>query len=76
METELIQMRDGEKAVVRRVAGGMGMSRHLGALGIREGKMLKVVARHPFGGPVVIEIDGRAITIGRGIAARIWVEKM
>ncbi len=75
METPLIEMEEGEKGVVTRVMGGAGISRHLGALGIREGKMLAVVARHPFGGPVVIETDGREITIGRGIAARIWLEK-
>ncbi|MDH7593072.1 MAG: FeoA family protein [Methanomicrobiales archaeon] len=75
MELPLVQLGEGERGVVTRVIGGVGMSYHLGALGIRGGKILTVVARHPFGGPVVIEIDGRAITIGRGIAARIWVEK-
>lgn len=75
MRASLIQLGSGEKGVVREVQGGSCMIAHLGALGIRVGKVLTVVARHPFGGPVVIKVDGRAITIGRGIAMRIFVER-
>jgi len=42
-------------------------------MGIREGKTLKVVACYPFSGPLVVEVDGREITLGRGIAQRIMV---
>jgi ferrous iron transport protein A len=42
-------------------------------MGIREGKRLKVVAVHPFAGPLVLEIEGREITLGRSIAQRIMV---
>jgi len=42
-------------------------------MGIREGVRLKVVAVHPFAGPLVVEIAGRQITLGRGIAQRIMV---
>jgi ferrous iron transport protein A len=42
-------------------------------MGIREGKKLKVVAIHPFAGPMVLDIDGRQITLGRSIAQRIMV---
>jgi ferrous iron transport protein A len=43
-------------------------------MGIREGKRLKVVAIHPFAGPLVLDIDGREITLGRSIARRIMVK--
>ena len=43
-------------------------------MGIREGKILKVVAIHPFAGPVVVEVEGREVTLGRGIAQRIMVQ--
>jgi ferrous iron transport protein A len=43
-------------------------------MGIREGKRLKVVAIHPFAGPLVLDIDGREITLGRSIAQRIMVK--
>jgi ferrous iron transport protein A len=42
-------------------------------MGIREGKVLKMVASYPFAGPLVVEVDGREITLGRGIAQRIIV---
>jgi ferrous iron transport protein A len=42
-------------------------------MGIREGVRIKVVAVHPFAGPLVVEIGGRQITLGRGIARKIMV---
>jgi len=39
-----------------------------------EGKIVKVVTRHPFGGPLVLEVDGNKTTIGRGMARRIIVK--
>ena len=35
-----------------------------------------VVVRHaPWKGPVMIEVDGRTIAIGKGIASKIYVEE-
>ncbi|MEG3056089.1 MAG: FeoA family protein [Methanoculleus sp.] len=42
-------------------------------IGIREGKTLTVVARHPLGGPVVVEVNGREVTLGRRMAQRVIV---
>lgn len=52
---------------------GCSFQRKLRTMGIREGKKLKVVAVHPFAGPLVLDIDGRQITLGRSIAQRIMV---
>jgi Fe2+ transport system protein FeoA len=43
-------------------------------MGIMEGKTIRVVTLYPFGGPVVIEVDGKMTTLGRGIASRIIVD--
>jgi ferrous iron transport protein A len=43
-------------------------------MGIREEKKVKMVARQPIQGPIVIEIDRRQTTIGRGMANKIIVE--
>lgn len=75
MEISLIDLKSGERGVVKEVQGGHGMVMHLGALGIRKGKSITVITRHPFGGPLVIEVDGREITLGRGLATRIVLEK-
>lgn len=34
---------------------------------------MRVVAIHPLSGPLVVEVDGKQITLGRGMARRITV---
>jgi ferrous iron transport protein A len=74
MEIPITSLSAGTEAVVVRLLGhGCTFQRRLRTMGIREGKSLKVMAIHPLAGPLVIEVDGRQITIGRGIAQRIIV---
>jgi succinyl-CoA synthetase beta subunit len=42
--------------------------------GIIEGKKIGIVTLHPFRGPVVIRVEGKMVTLGRGLANRIIVE--
>ncbi len=42
-------------------------------LGIRPGKSVTVHCRHPLGGPVVIEIDGRRVALARELAGKVQV---
>lgn len=70
----LSQLIEGTEARIVRLAGGIGFQRNLRARGIREGKIIKIVAKHPLRGPLVISIDGRETTIGRGMAGKIFVE--
>jgi ferrous iron transport protein A len=74
MEIPLIQLKTGQRAKILRLEGGPGFQRNVRSRGIREGKALEVVTKHPIGGPIVIEIDGRETAIGRGMAMRIIVE--
>jgi len=62
------------QCVVAVLAGGLGFQKRLRSMGVREGKKLRIVAKHPFAGPLVVEVDGRKITIGRGMASKIAVE--
>ncbi len=62
------------RGTLTRFAGNPGFVRKLRTIGIREGKTLTVVARHPLGGPVVIEVDGREVTLGRGMARKVIVD--
>lgn len=74
MEIPLTRLKAGADATVVRLVGhGCASQRRLRTMGIREGKALRVVASFPFAGPVVVEVDGREITLGRGIAQRIVV---
>ena len=74
MDIPLTKLREGQKARITRLEGGHGFQRNVRTRGIREGKVVEVVTRHPIGGPIVIEIDGRGTAIGRGMARRIFVE--
>ncbi len=75
METPITSLRAGTEALIVRLLGqGCAFQRRLRTMGIREGKSVRVVAIHPLAGPLVLEVDGRQITIGRGIAQRIIVE--
>jgi ferrous iron transport protein A len=44
------------------------------SMGIRKGRHIRKIATQPFGGPVVIEVNGSKISLGRNIAAKIEVE--
>ncbi len=74
MEETLLDLEPGVRGTVARFAGTPGFVRKLRTIGIREGKTLVVVARHPLGGPVVVEVDGREVTLGRGMAERVIVD--
>ncbi|CVK34701.1 ferrous iron transport protein A [Methanoculleus bourgensis] len=74
MEETLLDLEPGVQGTVARFAGTPGFMRKLRTIGIREGKTLVVVARHPLGGPVVVEVDGREVTLGRGMAERVIVD--
>ncbi len=59
---------------IKSVSGGFGWEKRFESLGIRKGRRMRKIACQPFGGPVVIEVDGSKISLGRGIASKIEVE--
>jgi len=74
-EISLVTLERGESATVVSLDGGIGFQKRLRSVGLKEGKKIRVVAVHPFGGPVVAETDGRQVTIGRKMAQRVTVSK-
>ena len=72
----LLQLKPDEKAIVKTLLGGGGMQHRLRSVGIKDGKLLRVVARHHFAGPLVVEVERRHITIGRGMAQKIVVARV
>ena len=72
-EISLSDLSPGIKATIVALHGGHGFQRRLRTMGIREGKTIIVVAKQPFGGPLVLEVDGKWTTLGRGMARRILV---
>lgn len=55
---------------------GKGAERKLFEMGIMPGTELRIIARHPFQGPVVIKIGNSEIALGRSIAQKIEVEAL
>ena len=70
----LTDLRNGRTAKIVGLEGGKGFRRKLRTIGIREGKMVKLVTTHPIGGPIVIDVEGEQVAIGRGMAKRIMIE--
>ncbi len=60
-------------AIVEHVEGGPGFQRRLASLGIRAGKSIRRIASEPLRGPVIIEVDGTRVAIGRGMAMKVFV---
>lgn len=71
----LLEHKAGTVLHIVALAGGKGMSGRLRSMGIREGKDIEIVTKHPMKGPLVVRIEGRSVTIGRGIASKIIAEE-
>ena len=56
--------------------GGKGVDSKLRQLGFCPGREVKVLRYAPLGGPVMVDVGGRSVAIGRGIAAKILVKKV
>jgi ferrous iron transport protein A len=69
----LTALDEGDTATIVELPGGSGFLHRLRGIGIKENKTVRVIAKHPFSGPVVLEVDGKQVTIGRGMAERIAV---
>ncbi len=64
----------GRRLRVRGVGGGRQVRSRLAAIGVRPGVVLQVVVKGPLGGPVLVEVDGARLAIGRRMARLVLVE--
>ncbi len=56
------------------ISGEHGWDKKFESIGLRKGGRIRKIACQPFGGPLVIEVEGSKISLGRGIASKIEVE--
>lgn len=63
-----------KKVRIVEIKGGHGFQRKMRVMGLREGKIVRVVTKQPLHGPITIEMAGSQVTIGMGMAKRILVE--
>lgn len=76
MLTLLDQVKENKKGRVVDIQGGWGIRRRLEQMGIHPGDIIMVLQYGALGGPLLIEVHGFQVALGRGIASRIFVEEM
>ena len=74
MITTLERVKDGVEAVVRQIHGGRTLRQRLARLGVNPGDKVRVIRTGHFGGPVLIEVHGAEVAIGRGMAQKIELD--
>ena len=50
------------------------MQRRLTQLGFLPGNKVRIIRTAPFHGPLILDVEGREIVLGRGVASHIIVE--
>ncbi len=70
----LDQLSIGANARVVDFVGGPGLYRKLSQMGIHPGDTIVVSGSGAFRGPILVEIHGIRIALGRGVARRILIE--
>ena len=71
---QLIEVISGKKVRVKAFHDGKGLAQKLRQIGIMPGDCALVLRHAPFNGPILIEVGGRSIALGRRIASKIEVE--
>ena len=73
--TPLDMVEENQEVRVVDIQGGWGVRRRLGQLGIHPGDVITVVRYGAFQGPILIQVHGSQVALGRGIASRILVKE-
>jgi ferrous iron transport protein A len=70
----LSDLRTGESARIRKMQGGHGFLSRLASLGFTPGADLRVVQNYGHG-PIIVNLRGTRVALGRGEAEKILVER-
>lgn len=70
----LLDVKKGNWARVVRLDGGESLRDKLTQHGLYPGDCVQVLRAAPLGGPLLVDVNGREIALGRGIAQKILVE--
>jgi len=74
MIVSLAEVKAGNRIRVVRIRGGLGIRQRLSCLGIHPGDSILLEKSGFIQGPVLVNIHGNQVALGRGIATRILVE--
>jgi len=76
MAITLDQIYENRKSKVIDIQGGAGIRQRLGQMGIHPGDEIIILRYGALRGPILIEVHGSQVALGRGIASKIIVEEM
>ena len=76
MLTTLEKVYENKKAMVTDIQGGQGIRQRLGQMGIHPGDTITMLRYGALQGPILIEVHGSQVALGRAIASRIIVEEV
>ena len=71
---QLLNVTPNAHAQIKKILGGRNLKSKLTQLGLHVGDNVHVLRRAPFGGPLLVECNGREVALGRGVAEKIIVE--
>ena len=72
---QLLEAINGKWMRVVRVEGDSALKNRLTQYGLYPGDLLRVLRTAPLDGPLLVEINGREIALGRGVAQKIFIEE-
>ncbi len=72
----LSELGENKRARVDAIEGGRGVKARLSQIGIHPGDTITVVRYGALKGPMVIEVHGFQLALGRGVASQIQVEEV
>lgn len=73
---DLLDVAMGKWVRIIKIQGGAGLDLKLQSIGLMLGVTARIKRQAPFGGPVLLEVNGREIALGRGIAEKVEVEEI
>jgi DtxR family Mn-dependent transcriptional regulator len=72
--TELSNLKPGERGKVAFIRAGTTAYQRLLDMGLTKGTVVEVINAAPFHGPLEVSLRGAILALGRGLAARVFVE--
>lgn len=72
----LIDIENGKKVRILKILGGKNIRQHLQCLGLHVGDIVTLKKSSFLGGPVLLEVNGYDVAIGKGVASKIEVEEL
>lgn len=69
----LLDLLPNEEARIKQIYGGRNVNKRLFELGLNRGAKFKVVKNDI--GPVILNLSGNKLALGRGLASKIFIQK-